>query len=470
MSTLSAPELDDAAPSSPSETDQPSFLDGPFAPVQQETVLHDLQVTGELPAALQGVYARIGPNPMDLHAKRYHWFIGDGMVHGVRLAGGQAQWYRSRWIGSNSVNKKLGRPMAPGPRRGVSDVVNTNVFGHAGRTWAATEAGMLPVQLDGDLNTVRHGLFDSTQSLPFSAHPHRDPVTSDLHAICYDARIHSKIQYVRVSQAGAVDRVVDIPVRHGPMIHDCAITASQVVVLDLPVTFSWRRLLSRAPFPYRWRPSHGARVGLLPRDGQAADMRWYEVDPCYVFHPCNAFDLPDGSVVMDVVAHEKMFDRSRVGPELDSGARLERWTLPAQGHQVLRQVLSSRSQEFPRLDERRTGRPYRWAYTVGFGSDMAAGQPLLRHDLEQGGTQVRSFGPHAVPGEFVFVPRSEQGAEDDGWLMGLVHHLQSGKTELHVLNADDFMGPAQAVVHIPTRIPLGFHGNWIADSGAVAPR
>jgi len=441
----------------------PSFLDGPFAPVHQETCLPHLLVEGHLPEALNGVYARIGPNPVKPpHPRRHHWFVGDGMVHGVRLAQGQAQWYRSSWIGSDSVNQVLGRPKAPGPRRGVSDVVNTNVFGHAGRIWASTEAGMLPVQLDRDLHTVRHGLFDTVAALPFSAHPHRDPVRGDLHAICYDARVHHKIHYVRVSAQGQVDRVVDIPVRHGPMIHDCAITASHVIVMDLPVTFSWRRLLGRL-FPYRWRDSHPARVGLLPREGQASDMRWYDVDPCFVFHPCNAYDLPDGGVVMDVVVHDRMFERSRQGPELDSGAHFERWTLPAQGRRVQRQRICERAQEFPRFDERLTGQPYRWAYTVGFGPELTQGQSLLRHDMVNGGTTVRSFGPQAVPGEFVFVPRSAHGAENDGWLMGYVHHLDTGLTDLQVINADDFEGPAQAVVRIPTRIPLGFHGNWIPD-------
>ncbi|NBD20411.1 carotenoid oxygenase [Aquabacterium fontiphilum] len=446
----------------------PTFLDDVFAPVASETETTALRVEGALPPDLSGLYARIGPNPLKPQPSRYHWFIGDGMVHGLRLHAGQAQWYRSRYIGSNSVHKALGRPVLPGPRHGVGDVVNTNVYAHAGRVWASVEAGMLPVQLDARLASVRHGTFDSPHKQPFSAHPHRDPHTGALHAICYNALVRHKVQYVRVSPQGQVDRVVDIPVQHGPMIHDCAITRRYVVVLDLPVTFSFRRLLGRAPFPYAWNPRHPARVGLLPKEGDARDIRWFDVDPCFVFHPCNAFEREDGSVVLDVVAHRRMFDRARHGPELDSGARFERWVLPADGGRVVRTVLHDAPQEFPRLDERLTGEPYRYAYAVGFQPDQPGGQPLYRHDLQMSSTVVHGFGPHAVPGEFVFVPRQPTGAEDDGWLVGLVHNRQSGCAEFHVLNADDFTGPPQAVVHIPVRIPAGFHGNWMAEADLQA--
>jgi len=222
----------------------PTFLDDVFAPVASETETTALRVEGALPPDLSGLYARIGPNPLKPQPSRYHWFIGDGMVHGLRLHAGQAQWYRSRYIGSNSVHKALGRPVLPGPRHGVGDVVNTNVYAHAGRVWASVEAGMLPVQLDARLESVRHGTFDSPHKQPFSAHPHRDPHTGALHAICYNALVRHKVQYVRVSPQGEITRVLDIPVKHGPMIHDCAITRRFVVVLDLPVTFSFKRLLS----------------------------------------------------------------------------------------------------------------------------------------------------------------------------------------------------------------------------------
>lgn len=448
----------------PLSTDQTDFLDDVFAPVPSEAETTALRVVGELPAALNGVYARIGPNPLKPNPKRYHWFIGDGMVHGLRLKEGRAEWYRSRYVGSNTAHKALGRPLLPGPRHGVGDVVNTNVYAHAGRVWASVEAGMLPVQLDARLESVRHGTFDSPNKQPFTAHPHRDPHTGELHAICYDALKRNKVQYVRVSPQGELNRVVDIPVRHGPMIHDCAISRRFVVVLDLPVTFSFKRLLSFSAFPYAWNDRHPARVGLLPKDGQASDIRWHDVDPCFVFHPCNAFDLPDGSVVMDVVAHRRMFDRSRQGPEMDSGARFERWTMPADGGRVVREVLHEQPQEFPRLDERLAGEPYRYAYAVGFGDGRQGGLPLWRHDLQARQTLRHDLGAHAVPGEFVFVPRQAQGAEDDGWLVGFVHNRQSGRAEFHVINADDFTGPPQAVVHIPARIPAGFHGNWIADA------
>ena len=161
-------------------------------------------------------------------------------------------------------------------------------------------------------------------------------------------------------------RDVAIPVRHGPMIHDCAITTSYVLIFDLPITFSFRALLGGARLPYRWNSRHPARVGLLPRTGGASDVRWLELEPCYLFHAGNAYDVDDGGVVVDVVVYTTMFDRSRQGLET-SATRLERWRLDPGG--IRRDVLSEEKQEFPRCDERRTSHPYR------------------RHDLHTGATR-----------------------------------------------------------------------------------
>src|SRR6185312_12065963 len=145
------------------------FLTGLHAPMREELTLTDLAVTGIIPQALDGRYLRIGPNPIAPEPKHYHWFLGDGMVHGVRIGGGRARWYRNRWVRSTAVTEALGEPPAPGPRHEF-DTVNTNVVGFAGRTWALVEAGSTPVVLDEELRTTAYDDFGGTLAGSFSAH------------------------------------------------------------------------------------------------------------------------------------------------------------------------------------------------------------------------------------------------------------------------------------------------------------
>lgn len=437
------------------------FLEGLFAPAPAEYTETKLKVTGSIPRELNGILARIGPNPRHVgNPSTHHWFLGDGMVHGLRLEDGAARWYRSRYVGVDSVRKAQGMPPLPGPRRGPLDVVNTNIIGHAGKLWALVEAGALPVALDGELNSTAHGLFASPQRLGYTAHPHVDPATGELHAICYDGFDPRHLFYRVIDCEGRLTRNVAVPVKHGPMVHDCALTKGHVVLLDMPVTFSVKLALSGAALPYGWNPAHAARIGLLPRNGEAADVRWFSIDPCFVFHTANACDLPDGGAVVDVVVHERMFDRSRQGPE-DQKVSFERWTLNAATGRVDRAVLNRESQEFPRFDERRSGEPYRYAYTVGIDVESPRPNALFRQDVVSGETLAHHYGARDVTGEVVFVPRSAQSAEHEGWLLSYVHDLDCGPSKVVILNADDLGGPPQAVIELPVRVPLGFHGNWI---------
>ena len=186
--------------------DQPHpYLSGIHAPLAREVTVTDLQVTGTIPAELDGRYLRIGPNPVTPpNPAAYHWFIGDGMVHGVRLEGGKAQWYRNRWVRSKAVSAALGEAAAPGPRNGMSDTANTNVLGHAGKTWALVEAGGFPVELSETLDTVAHNPFEGTLKASFSAHPHLDPLTGEMHAICYAGTDPTTIRHVVVGKDGKI--------------------------------------------------------------------------------------------------------------------------------------------------------------------------------------------------------------------------------------------------------------------------
>jgi carotenoid cleavage dioxygenase len=443
------------------------YLTGIHAPMTEELTLTDLEVSGSIPAELDGRYIRIGPNPIgpQNHAA-YHWFIGDGMVHGVRLQGGKALWYRNRWIKSSHVTETLGLPATPSPRSGSPDTVNTNVLGHAGATWAVVEAGGCPVRVDGELETIAYDPFGETLKGGFSAHPHLDVETGELHAICYEATDQTTVRHVVVDANGKVRREEPIRVQDGPSIHDCMITKSYVIILDLPVTFSMKTLLAGHSFPYAWNPAHKARVGLLPREGKDSDTIWCDVAPCYVFHPCNAFEAEDGKVVMDVCAHDSMFASSRSGPD-SARVPFERWIIDPVSRTTERKIVDAESQEFPRPNEALIGKPYRYAYAMSLPDGFDAGSPaqskLYKHDMVQGGKQVHDFGAGRVPGEFVFVPKAGAVAEDDGWLMGYVVDMDSQTTDLVILDAANFDGPAQAIITLPHRIPPGFHGNWVAS-------
>lgn len=444
---------------------QNPYLQGNFAPVEDELSATDLPVTGEIPAELRGRLLRIGPNPIAADPASHHWFLGNGMVHGLRLRDGRAEWYRSRFVRDDEVVAAHNWPAVPGPGSPTqlgSGVVNTNVIGHNGEILALVEAGNLPVILDGDLETVARSNFHGTLPGGLSAHPHRDPDSGELHAAVYSP-LWNYIQYVVIGNDSRVRKTVDVPVPGHPMVHDCMITKNYFILLDLPVILDMEAAAAGAPLPYRWHQDYGARVGLLPREGEAGDVSWHEVEPCYVFHPMNGYEDARGHVVLDVIRHPKMFATDVLGPN-EGRSTLERWTIDPARTRVHEQRLDDQGQEFPRLDERLTGKSYRFGYTAGLGDDISLGG-IKKHDLQRGTAELHAAGAGRAFMEPVFVPRNPEAAEDDGWILAYVYDQSSDSSEVVILQANDFSAPPVATVHLPRRVPFGFHGNWVADSG-----
>lgn len=452
-------------PTTEPTTGQNPYLSGEFAPVESETTATDLLVEGALPVDIDGRYLRIGPNPIGaVEAATHHWFVGDGMVHGLRLREGRAEWYRSRYVRSTRVSEALGEEPRPGERHAGMDTVNTNVIGHAGKTLALVEAGARPVELTDELETICHSDLDGTLPNGFTAHPKLDPVSGELVAACYFFGL-DHIQIVTVGTDGRVRRVEPVPVDDGPMVHDTPITATRTMILDLPVTFSLDAAAAGASLPYRWNPDHPSRVGVMPREGAAADVRWCEVDPCYVFHVLNAYDEPGTDrVVMDVVRHPRVFDLDTRGPA-DGRPALWRWILDPATGRTEQIELSDNGAEFPRIDERRVGLPARYGWMAGARVErpgaISFGSSVIRHDLETGTTETSDLGPGFSVGEAVVVPREGSTAEDDGWVMHLAYDAANDRSELIVLAADDPIGGPVARVKLPVRVPHGFHGNFV---------
>jgi carotenoid cleavage dioxygenase-like enzyme len=452
--------------------DTSRFLQGSFAPVTEEITAADLPVTGTVPAELTGRYLRNGPNPLGLDDPNYHWFLGAGMVHGVRLRDGRAEWYRNRWVRSKAVAQARGEQWPGGPvHENMDFAANTHIISHGGRTLATVEAGPLPYELTYELDTVGPCNFGGTLPGGFAAHTKLDRETGELHAIAY-FWAWDHVQHVIVDPAGQVTRTTDIPVSDGPMMHDFALTRDFVVLFDLPVTFSLKAVEAGRELPYVWNPDHQARVGLLPRDGSGG-ARWFNIDPCWVFHCLNAYD-DGGRVVVDLCQYNESFDVSTLwaahGP-----VTLDRWIIDPAAGKVTQQRLDDRGQEFPRVDDRIISRPHRYGYSAVIGevnraitvagdfSDEAFSNALLRHDLTRGTTDAREFGRDATVGEAVFAPSSPDAAEDDGYVMAFVHNPERGASDLVILAAQDFLGEPVATVHLPARVPLGFHGSWIPD-------
>lgn len=472
------------------------YLADEFAPLHKEYTLTDLEVIGTIPEYLDGRYLRNGPNPIgEVDPELYHWFVGDGMVHGIRIREGKAEWYRNRWVRGPLAAMALGEQVPDG-HFAVSGIgANTNVIGHAGKTLALVESGVANYELTEELDTVGVCDFDGTLTGGYTAHPQRDPETRELHAVSYSMQRGNTVQYSVIGVDGRARRTVDIEVAGSPMMHDFSLTERHVVFYDLPVTFDSgqavamtvprglrlpaRLLLSavigrvripdpitaRQPrtknsdrrFPYSWDPRYPARVGVMPREGENRDVRWFDVEPCYVFHPLNGYDDGD-TIVLDVVRHPKMFDTDHLGPN-EGPPTLDRWTVDLADGKVRESRVDDRGQEFPRVDERLVGKRHRYGYAPAVGDGASGTDTLLKHDLVGGNTDTRSFGAGKSLGEFVFHPSSADAAEDDGVLMGYIYDRPTDRSELAILDAQTLQDVAS--VKLPHRVPAGFHGNWV---------
>lgn len=453
--------------------DASPYLTGNFAPLTEEFTAIDLPVTGQIPAELEGRLLRNGPNPLegpDMAA--HHWFLGDGMVHGIRLRGGNAEWYRNRFVGSTKVHEHLNRS-SPQPTTAESGP-NTNVIGHNGKTYAIVEAGTKPVELTYELETVGTNGFGGTLQHGFSAHPKYDPLTGEMHAMCYAPQtLMDKIEYVVVNAEGVVTKTMPITLPTMPMIHDMGLTQKYAIIFDLPVAVDIEMAMNGSQFPLRWFHDYDARVGLLPRDAASeTEIIWCAIDPCYAFHPLNSYDLDDGKVIVDICRFDKLFDLDRNGPFRDALPQLERWTVDPTAGRVKREVVDERFQEFPRVAGSVLNQKHRYGYTSEVGEDGDNEWKFgatIKYDFDAGTSEAHDHGDGRLGSEPVFVSRQGGSNEDDGWIMTIVYDRSTDRSDMVILDAADIAGPEVARIELPTRIPFGFHGNWIRDSITPPP-
>lgn len=431
-----------------------------YRPVN-ETEISNFKVIGDIPKHLYGLLLRIGSNPIYTNKLTlFEWYLGDGMVHGLKLQNGEVIWFKSKMIATDTVQKNKKQQYVQGYRRGAHDVVNTNIFEHAGKLWAVIEAGAFPICLDYELNAERYQLFNSDADLPFTAHPRKDQKTGHLHAICYDALDRKNAYYQVIDEQGELIHVTKILLQHGPMIHDCLITAQDVIVFDFPLTFSFSHLLQGKSVPYQWNEQHEARIGVLPKYGSAEKIQWFKIASCFVFHAANAYRDEQHRIILDVVVHPNTFEHSQHAAYENQHAILERWTIDSHLNSINRAIVDTDIQEFPKIDERYTGSYYRYLYTLAFPQDGVF-NVLKIHDLFLETSRTYDFGQQWVMGEVTFVPEHSPSAEGHGYLMTYLHHIQGEASKVVILKVKGLEMSVHAEIDLGVPVPLGFHCNWV---------
>ncbi|AEV86476.1 carotenoid cleavage dioxygenase [Actinoplanes sp. SE50] len=435
----------------------PAHLAGNFAPVTGETTTLDLPVTGAVPAELTGWYLRNGPNPH--HGTSAHWFLGDGMVHGVRLDHGRATWYRNRWVRTRVLTDDARAYGPDGTRDLTAGPANTNVVRHGGRLLALVESA-LPYEITTDLETVGPYDFGGRLHTPMTAHPKVCPTTGEMHFFGYGGLEPPYLTYHRAGADGrlSLSRPIDVPAH--TMMHDFSLTAAHVIFMDLPVLFSLDGARTGG-MPYRWDDTYQARLGVLRRDAPQGEVRWYTIDPGYVFHTLNAHDDGD-RIVMHVVRHEHAYRPGQPAAAPD----LWRWTIDQRTGRVAEERLDDEAVEFPRIDDRRTGQPARYGFAVtdNVPRRLADVSAVIRYDLHTGSTTRHRLPTGQVPGEAVFVPAGGAPAGSaDGWLLTFAYDPGRDASDLIIIDATDLAAPPLARIHLPHRVPFGFHGNWLPD-------
>jgi carotenoid cleavage dioxygenase-like enzyme len=453
------------------ETDVPFFRTGSYAPVADELTTFDLPVDGAIPPQLSGWYLRNGPNPRQ---STDHWFTGDGMIHGVRLENGRAAWYRNRWVRTESFDHPAPLYNPDGSRNLHRGPANTHVIRHAGRTLALVESS-LPYEITNELETLGVYNFGGKLVDSMTAHPKICPTTGELHFFGYGSLTRPHMTYYRADASGelTISRGVDVPAL--TMMHDMALTAKHVIFMDLPIVFNLDvAIKGKRDMPYRWDDNYGARLGVLRRDDPFGEIRWFDIDPCYVFHVANAYDAQgaDGSsIVLDAVRYPEMW-RDNAHWHTNNGFSADgvmwRWTIDLERGTVDEQQIDDRGVEFPRIDDRRTGLPARYVITVGSQGGVAPvprSSNLIRYDRDRGTAELHRFENDrtAAPGEAVFVPADSGGDEAAGWYLTYVYDPARDGSDLVIVDASDFEGEPVARVRLPQRVPHGFHGNWVAD-------
>nr|Q53353.1 RecName: Full=Lignostilbene-alpha,beta-dioxygenase isozyme I; Short=LSD-I [Sphingomonas paucimobilis]AAC60447.2 lignostilbene-alpha,beta-dioxygenase [Sphingomonas paucimobilis] len=471
---------------------------GTLRPLRIEGDILDIEIEGEVPPQLNGTFHRVHPDAQ--FPPRFEddqFFNGDGMVSLFRFHDGKID-FRQRYAQTDKwkVERKAGKSLFGAYRNPLTDdasvqgmirgTANTNVMVHAGKLYAMKEDSPCLIMDPLTLETEGYTNFDGKlQSQTFCAHPKIDPVTGNLCAFAYGAKglMTLDMAYIEISPTGKLLKEIPFQNPYYCMMHDFGVTEDYAVFAVMPLLSSWDRLEQRLPF-FGFDTTLPCYLGILPRNGDARDLRWFKTGNCFVGHVMNAFN--DGTKVhIDMpVSRNNSFPFFDVhGAPFDPVAGqgfLTRWTvdMASNGDSFEKtERLFDRPDEFPRIDERYATRAYRhgWMlildtekpYEAPGGAFYALTNTLGHIDLATGKSSSWWAGPRCAIQEPCFIPRSPDAPEGDGYVIALVDDHVANYSDLAIFDAQHVDQGPIARAKLPVRIRQGLHGNW-ADASRLA--
>ncbi|KAI5073067.1 hypothetical protein GOP47_0011080 [Adiantum capillus-veneris] len=485
------------------------YLQGNYAPVEECEPMPDLVVEGTLPSCLNGEFVRIGPNPKFKPVAGYHWFDGDGMIHALRIKDGKAT-YASRFVQTSRLKQEAlfgaAKFIKIGDLKGVFGFLMGQIFSlrskfkvldlsqgtgtgntamtyHNGKLLALHEGDKpyaIRVLEDGDLQTLGFLDYEKRLTHPFTAHPKVDPVTGELFTFGYQFE-PPYCTYRVISKEGVMQEAVPITVSGPVMMHDFAITENFAIFMDMPLYLQPKEMV-KGDLIIKFDDTKPARIGVLPRYAKnESTIKWFELPTCYAFHNVNAWEEEDEVVLYTCRLPEVDLEMA-AGPVKENYKtfqnELYEMRFNMKTGKASQRQLSLSAVDFPRVNEKYTGRKQQYAY-CSMLEDSTKVKGLVKFDLwaepafegksniEVGGNVegMIIFGQGRYGSEAIFVPRSpgEDEMEDDGYLICFVHDEGSGKSEVRIYDAKTMVPQPVGVVKLPCRVPYGFHAFFVSE-------
>ena len=458
------------------------FLDGNFAPVAEECDASDMDVRGSIPKDLAGHFLRVGPNPAHIFSEEaYHTFDGDGMIHAVEFRDGSAH-YRNRFVQTEGfkleqergdwVYKGMNSMMDPTPSRvpegapASKNLANTAFAYHNNTLYALHEPSQPTVIRLPELETEGPTDFDGKLQHPFTAHPKVDQKSGEMMTYGYSFQAQPYVTYSVINAAGELVHTTPITIEKPVFMHDFAVSEKYSLFLDFPITLDIERAMAGGP-ALAFEPEHGSRIGVIPRFGTDADVRWFEVETGSVVHTANAWDEGDEVVLQASRSKTSDIAGAGLGAENleDTQGQLYQWRINLKTGVVKEQMLSEVHCDFTRVNDTYACHKTRYAYGAVFSPTRPFSfDGLMKFDSEKQTTTTYEYGNNRFGGEVVFAPKVGSQTEDDGYLICFVQDETVEQSECLILDAQDVAAGPIATILVPYRVPYGFHAGWVGSA------